>query len=143
MLSFENDYSCGACPDIIARLAETNATQFPGYGSDELCASAKGRIREACDAPDADVWFLVGGTQTNQTVIDSITPQYAGVVAAASGHVNVHEAGAIEATGHKVLTLPHHNGKINADELDRYCATFYGDGNYEHMVFPGDRKSVV
>lgn len=137
MLSFENDYSCGACPDIIARLAETNATQFPGYGSDELCASAKGRIREACDAPDADVWFLVGGTQTNQTVIDSITPQYAGVVAAASGHVNVHEAGAIEATGHKVLTLPHHNGKINADELDRYCATFYGDGNYEHMVFPG------
>lgn len=137
MLSFENDYSCGACPDIIARLAETNATQFPGYGSDELCASAKDRIREACGAPDADVWFLIGGTQTNQTVIDSITPQYAGVVAAASGHVNVHEAGAIEATGHKVLTLPHHNGKINADELDRYCATFYGDGNYEHMVFPG------
>ncbi|MBW3077961.1 threonine aldolase family protein [Bifidobacterium simiiventris] len=137
MLSFENDYSCGATPEILDRLAVINATQFPGYGTDQLCESAKNKIREACAAPDADVWFLVGGTQTNQTVIDSITPQYAGVVAAASGHVNVHEAGAIEATGHKVLTLPHHNGKIDADELDRYCATFYADGNYEHMVFPG------
>lgn len=137
MLSFENDYSCGAAPDIIARLAATNTDQFPGYGSDQLTAQAKDKIREACGAPDADVWFLVGGTQTNQTVIDSITPQYAGVVAAASGHVNVHEAGAIEATGHKVLTLPQHNGKIDADELDQYCATFYADANYEHMVFPG------
>ena len=137
MLSFENDYSCGATPEIIARLTQTNTTQFPGYGSDQICEQAKAKIREACDAPQADVWFLVGGTQTNQTVIDSITPQYAGVVAAASGHVNVHEAGAIEATGHKVLTLPQHNGKIDADELDAYCATFYADGNYEHMVFPG------
>ncbi|NEG88546.1 threonine aldolase family protein [Bifidobacterium aerophilum] len=136
MLSFENDYSCGATPEILDRLAATNSTQFPGYGSDDICEQAKAKIREACGAPDADVWFLVGGTQTNQTVIDSITPQYAGVVAATSGHVNVHEAGAIEATGHKVLTLPAHNGKIDADELDRYCATFYADGNYEHMVFP-------
>lgn len=137
MLSFENDYSCGATPEILTRLAQTNDTRFPGYGSDSLCEQAKAKIREACAAPDADVWFLVGGTQTNQTVIDSITPQYAGVVAAVSGHVNVHEAGAIEASGHKVLALPHHNGKIDADELDAYCATFYADGNYEHMVFPG------
>ncbi|MBT1162927.1 beta-eliminating lyase-related protein [Bifidobacterium sp. SO1] len=137
MLSFENDYSCGATPEILDRLTAINATQYPGYGTDQLCESAKRKIREACAAPDADVWFLVGGTQTNQTVIDSITPQYAGVVAASSGHVNVHEAGAIEATGHKVLALPHHNGKIDADELDRYCATFYADSNYEHMVFPG------
>ncbi|MBW3082431.1 threonine aldolase family protein [Bifidobacterium phasiani] len=137
MLSFENDYCCGAHPAILERLAAANATQFPGYGSDEVCESAKARIREACGAPDADVWFLVGGTQTNQTVIDAVTPAYAGVVAADTGHVNVHEAGAIEATGHKVLTLPHHDGKIDPAELDRYCATFYADGNYEHMVFPG------
>ncbi|MBW3091530.1 aminotransferase class I/II-fold pyridoxal phosphate-dependent enzyme [Bifidobacterium sp. 82T10] len=137
MLSFENDYSCGATPEILTRLAETNATTFPGYGSDDICASAKAKIREACGAPDADVWFLVGGTQTNQTVIDAITPPYAGVVAAATGHVNVHEAGAIEASGHKVLALPHHDGKIDATELNEYCATFYADANYEHMVFPG------
>ncbi|GAA0633590.1 threonine aldolase family protein [Bifidobacterium pullorum] len=137
MLSFENDYCCGAHPSILERLEATNATQFPGYGTDAVCESAKARIREACGTPDADVRFLVGGTQTNQTIIDAITPAYAGAVAAATGHINVHEAGAIEATGHKVLTLPHHDGKIAAAELDDYCATFYADGNYEHMVFPG------
>ena len=137
MLSFGNDYSYGACPEILDRLARTNDTAFPGYGSDAACEDAKRRIREACEAPDADVWFLVGGTQTNQVVIYAITPPYAGVVAATTGHVNVHEAGAIEFTGHKVLTLPHHDGKIDADELGEYCATFYADGNYTHMVFPG------
>ena len=137
MLSFENDYSCAATPEIIARLAETAPNQYPGYGNDDVCESAKAKIREACACPDAEIFFLVGGTQTNQVVIDAITPPYAGVVAATTGHVNVHEAGAIEFTGHKVLTLPHHDGKINADELDEYCATFYADGNYTHMVFPG------
>lgn len=137
MLSFENDYSCAATPEIIARLAETAPNQYPGYGTDDVCESAKAKIREACACPDAEIFFLVGGTQTNQVVIDAITPPYAGVVAATTGHVNVHEAGAIEFTGHKVLTLPHHDGKINADELDEYCATFYADGNYTHMVFPG------
>lgn len=137
MLSFENDYSCAATPEIIARLAETATNQYPGYGTDDVCESAKAKIREACACPDAEIFFLVGGTQTNQVVIDAITPPYAGVVAATTGHVNVHEAGAIEFTGHKVLTLPHHDGKINADELDEYCATFYADGNYTHMVFPG------
>ena len=130
MLSFENDYSCAATPEIIARLAETATNQYPGYGTDDVCESAKAKIREACACPDAEIFFLVGGTQTNQVVIDAITPPYAGVVAATTGHVNVHEAGAIEFTGHKVLTLPHHDGKIDADELDEYCATFYADGTY-------------
>lgn len=137
MLSFENDYSCTATPEIIERIEQIAQNQYPGYGNDSICESAKTKIREACSCPDAQIFFLVGGTQTNQTIIDSITPQYAGVVAANTGHVNVHEAGAIEFTGHKVLTLPHHDGKIDADELDEYCATFYADGNYTHMVFPG------
>lgn len=137
MLAFENDYCCGAHPAILERLAATNTTQFPGYGSDGICESAKAKIREACGAPDADVWFLVGGTQTNQTVIDAITPPWAGVVAADTGHVNVHEAGAIEATGHKVLALPHRDGKVDAAQVDDYCATFNADDNHEHMVHPG------
>ena len=137
MLSFENDYSCTATPEIIEHIEQIAQNQYPGYGNDSICESAKTKIREACSCPDAQIFFLVGGTQTNQTIIDSITPQYAGVVAASTGHVNVHEAGAIEFTGHKVLTLPHHDGKIDANELDEYCATFYADGNYEHMVFPG------
>ena len=83
------------------------------------------------------MWFLVGGTQTNQTVIDTMLAPYEGVVTVDSGHPNVHEAGAIESTGHKVITLPHHAGKLDAAELDDYCATFYADDNHEHMVFPG------
>lgn len=106
MLSFENDYSCTATPEIIERISEIAQNQYPGYGNDSICESAKAKIREACACPDAQIFFLVGGTQTNQTIIDSITPQYAGVIAASTGHVNVHEAGAIEFTGHKVLTLP-------------------------------------
>ena len=137
MLSFENDYSCAATLEIIKSIRNTATEQYPGYGNDEICESAKAKIREACASPEAEIFFLVGGTQTNQIVIDSITPQYAGVVAADTGHVNVHEADAIECTGHKVLTLPHHDGKIDANELDEYCANFYADGNYTHMVFPG------
>ena len=127
MLSFGNDYSYGACPEILDRLARTNDTAFPGYGSDAACEDAKRRIREACETPDADVWFLVGGTQTNQTVIDTMLAPYEGVVTVDSGHPNVHEAGAIESTGHKVITLPHHAGKLDAAELDDYCATFYAE----------------
>ncbi|RBP98516.1 amino acid lyase [Bifidobacterium aemilianum] len=137
MLSFENDYSEGCHPAILERLKQINLEKNPGYGADGYCQAARDKIRQACESPRADVWFLVGGTQTNQTVIDAITPQYAGVAAAESGHINVHEAGAIEATGHKVLTLPEHDGKIDAKELDAYCGDFYQDGNYEHMVFPG------
>ena len=137
MLSFENDYSRAAHPAVLEAVAEANNHLYSGYGSDELSDQAKAKIREACGQPDADVWFLVGGTQTNQVVIDTITPAYAGVVAVASGHPNVHEAGAIEFSGHKVLTIPQHNGKMDPTELDEFCKTFYADGNYEHMVFPG------
>ena len=111
--------------------------QNSGYGKDQYCDAAANKIRKACDAAQADVWFLVGGTQTNQTVLSAITPQYAGVVCPESAHINTHEAGAIEFSGHKVLTIPQHNGKMDPTELDEFCKTFYADGNYEHMVFPG------
>lgn len=137
MLSFENDYSRTAHPAVIDAVTRLNDSLYPGYGSDPICERAKMRIREACALPDADIWFMVGGTQANQVVIDAITPPYAGVVAVESGHPNVHEAGAIEYSGHKVLTLPHHDGKMDAGELDAFCTTFYADGNHDHMVFPG------
>lgn len=137
MLHFENDYSQVAHPAVLNELSAISTGSYPGYGSDTVCEQAKAKIRTACGKPDDDVWFLVGGTQTNQVVIDAITPSYAGVVTVESGHPNVHEAGAIEYSGHKVLTLPHHNGLMDATELDEFCATFYADGNYEHMVFPG------
>ena len=129
MLHFENDYSQVAHPAVLNELSAISTGSYPGYGSDTVCEQAKAKIRTACGKPDADVWFLVGGTQTNQVVIDAITPSYAGVVAVESGHPNVHEAGAIEYSGHKVLTLPHHNGLMDATELDEFCATFYADGN--------------
>lgn len=138
MLSFENDYSRAAHPAVLRALSEDASVTHTGYGADEVCEHAKAAIRQACGLSDeVDVWFLVGGTQTNQTVIDAITPAWAGVVTVESGHPNVHEAGAIEYSGHKVLTIPQHNGLMDPDELDQFCADFYADGNYEHMVFPG------
>lgn len=137
MLSFVNDYSEGAHPAILEALARTNLQQEPGYGDDVFCASARDKIRTACADPEADVFFLAGGTQTNQVVIDSLLRSYEGVVACVTGHVAQHEAGAIEFTGHKVLTLPQHDGKIDAGELDAYVSGFYGDDNHDHMVFPG------
>ena len=137
MLSFENDYSQGAHEKILQRLIETNMDAQTGYGFDEYTESAKARIREVCGCADAEIHFLVGGTQTNQTVIDSMLAGYEGVVAATTGHVSVHEAGAIEYSGHKVLTIPGHDGKIDAGELKAYIARFYQDDSYEHMVFPG------
>ncbi|MCI8584611.1 MAG: low specificity L-threonine aldolase [Lachnospiraceae bacterium] len=137
MLSFESDYVEGAHEQILRRLAETNLEQLSGYGCDPYCESAKKKIREACGCPGADIYFLVGGTQTNLTVIDGLLAPYEGVIAAESGHVSVHEAGAIEYTGHKVLTLPQHQGKIHADELETYLRTFWEDENHEHMVYPG------
>lgn len=106
MLSFESDYTEGAHEAILKRLAETNREQTPGYGADPYCEAAKEKIAGACRCPQADIYFLTGGTQTNQTVIDSLLKNYEGVIAAQTGHVNVHEAGAIEFTGHKVLALP-------------------------------------
>ena len=137
MLSFENDYSQGAHEKILQRLMETNMDAQLGYGFDEYTESAKNKIRQACGCPDAEVYFLVGGTQTNQVVIDTLLEDYEGVISATSGHVNGHEAGAIEFSGHKVLALPAHEGKLDAGEIKAYISAFYNDRSYEHMVFPG------
>ena len=111
MLDFVNDYSEGAHEKILLRLLETNMEKLSGYGTDQYCESAKQKIREVCECPEADIYFLVGGTQTNATVIDAILSQYEGVVAASTGHISTHEAGAIEASAHKVLAIPHKNGQ--------------------------------
>ena len=137
MLCFENDYSEGAHPEILEHLIETNMQQLSGYGTDIYCQKAKEKIRNACGISDAEVFLLTGGTQTNQIIIDTVLAPYEGVIAARTGHVSTHEAGAIEFTGHKVLELPEKEGKIQATDLKDLLETFYGDENHEHMVFPG------
>ncbi len=137
MLSFANDYQEGAHEKILQRLIETNLEPVSGYGTDPYCERAKEKIRKVCECPEADVWFLTGGTQTNQVVIDAMLAPYEGVVAAETAHVAAHEAGAIEYSGHKVLTIPQHEGKIYAEELETFLRKFWDDGNHEHMVFPG------
>lgn len=137
MLFFENDYGYGAHPKILEHLAQTNMEPVSGYGNDKFTASAAEKIKAAADCPDAQVYFLTGGTQTNMVVIDTLLRPYEGVVASSCGHVNTHEAGAIESTGHKVLTVPHKNGKLDADDLREYVQTFYADASHDHMVFPG------
>lgn len=137
MLFFENDYGEGAHEAVLKRLAETNREQLSGYGTDPYCAAAREKIRAACECPEADVYFLVGGTQTNAVVISSLLRRYEGVLAAQTGHVSVHESGAIEFTGHKVLTLPQKEGKISAGCLRSWLQNFYDDESHEHMVFPG------
>ena len=116
---------------------ETNLEKKPGYGSDCYCEAAKAKIREACNAPAAEIFFLVGGTQTNATVSDAMLKSYQGVIAASTGHISVHEAGAIEFGGHKVLTLPHHNGKISASQIRALLEQYQNDANHDHMVMPG------
>ena len=137
MLHFDCDYMEGAHPEVMRRLLETNLEQTPGYGCDPHTERARELIRQACGAPQAEVHFLVGGTQTNATVIDGLLRRHEGVLAAESGHINVHEAGAIEAAGHKVLTLPSHEGKVRAEEVDRWIEEFYRDETWPHMVAPG------
>ena len=137
MLFFVNDYCEGAHEAILKRLMETNMEKVPGYGQDPFCDKAKEKIKEACGCPDGEVYFLVGGTQTNAVVIASVLNRYEGVLSAVTGHVNAHEAGAIEFTGHKVLELPQKDGKICAADLRKLAERFYGDENHEHMVFPG------
>ncbi len=137
MLSFECDYICGAHPKVLEKLIETNLVPQSGYGFDDYSQSAKEKIRLACCCPDADIFFLVGGTQSNAVVIDTLLNSYEGVVCADTGHISTHEAGAIEACGHKVLTLPNHRGKICPKELLTLLKSFYADKNYEHMVSPG------
>lgn len=137
MLSFENDYIAGAHPKILERLLETNMELLPGYGTDPYSEHAKEKIRKACHLPQADVHFLTGGTQTNATVISTLLHDYEGVIAADSGHISVHEAGAIEYTGHKVLTIPAVEGKLEAGGLREFLESFYADENHAHMVYPG------
>ena len=137
MFSFECDYLQGCRPKILEALSATNLVTQPGYSNDIWCHSAAEKIKAAFDAPNHDVYFLTGGTQTNAVVIDSLTKPYEGVISADTGHVNVHEAGAIEHTGHKVLALPHHDGKLDAAEVDAYIQNFYADPSWTHMVKPG------
>ena len=137
MLYFLNDYSEGAHEKVLQHLIDTNMEQLPGYGTDHYCEEAKEKIKKACGCEDAEVFLLTGGTQTNQIVIDTMLQPYEGVVAAQTGHVSTHEAGAIEFTGHKVLTIPQHEGKIYAEELESYLRGFWEDTDHEHMVFPG------
>ena len=134
MQHFDSDYMEGAHPEILRRLAETNMEKTPGYGTDSYCESARKKILEACGCPEGEVYFLSGGTQTNMTVIASMLKPYQGVVA---GHISVHEAGAIEASGHKVLTVPGVQGKLMPENLADFMEKYYGDENHEHMVWPG------
>ncbi|MBQ7153139.1 MAG: aminotransferase class V-fold PLP-dependent enzyme [Clostridia bacterium] len=137
MVSFESDYNTGAHPDVLQKLVQTNGECLPGYGTDRYCESAKAKIRKAIGMEDADIEFLAGGTQTNAVIISTMLRDFEGVVAAATGHIGAHEAGAIEYAGHKVLPLPQDKGKIMPLALEAYLDAFFADGNREHMVFPG------
>ena len=137
MISFESDYNNGCTPEILRRLADTNDDRTSGYGSEPYCQSAIRRIREAVQMTDADVFFLIGGTQTNATVIDSLLMGCEAVITVETGHIAVHESGAVEAFGHKVITLPAVDSKLTAATLDRFMDTFTADETAPHMVQPG------
>ncbi|ARF17842.1 threonine aldolase family protein [Sporosarcina ureae] len=137
MIRFENDYTEGAHPRILQRLIETNEEQTAGYGMDAHCEKAKEYIRRECEAEEADIHFLVGGTQTNTTIIASILRSHQGAVAAESGHIATHETGAIESTGHKVLTIPSENGKITAEQVKELVDAHWNEASPEHSVQPG------
>lgn len=137
MIRFECDYNTGAHPAILQRLLETNEEQTPGYGEDPYCESAREKIRALCQNETVDVHFLMGGTQTNLTVIAAVLRPWQGVLCADTGHINVHESGAIEATGHKVLPLPSRNGKISAGQVQAALEAHWKDENHEHTVQPG------
>ena len=137
MISFESDYNNGTVPQIIERLAEANNQKTSGYGFDAFTEEAKTKIKEAVGMENAEVFLLVGVTQTNTTVIDSVLKGCEGVITVETGHIAVHEAGAIEATGHKVLTVPECDGKLRAADVKAYLEAFYADASYTHMVFPG------
>ena len=136
MIRFNCDYSEGAHPRILEKLAQTNLEQTPGYGQDTYCRQAADLIKSLCQTPQAEVHFLAGGTQTNLTVIAACLRPYQTVIAADSGHINVHEAGAIEATGHRVLTVPEQNGKLTAEQIARCCKEHWLDDNPEFAPQP-------
>ena len=135
--SFASDYMEGAHPLILQRLLETNLEKTAGYGLDEYSGSARDKIRAACRTPEAEVFFLAGGTQTNAVIIDALLRPWQGVISARSGHVSVHEAGAIEFGGHKVLALPHRDGKLAAETVRNCMEEYLQDANRDHMVMPG------
>ena len=136
MVYFQSDYIMGAHPDVLEALRRTNFEAAAGYGSDQFCHSAAQKIKAACDCPDADVWFITGGTQANAVVIASVLLRHEAVIAAETGHVAAHEAGAIEYTGHKVITLPQTLGKLDARDVEGLGTDFYNDANHEHMPAP-------
>lgn len=137
MIRFDSDYTQGAHPRILEALVRTNMVQTCGYAEDEYSEEARALIRAACEAETADVHFLIGGTGTNTTVIAASLRPYEGVLCAATGHINVHESGAIEASGHKVIALPEENGKLTAKAAEDFCAAYHADPTKEHMVRPG------
>lgn len=137
MIRFECDYTTGAHPKILEALVNTNGEATPGYGVDNHCEHARDMLRDLCQAPDAGVHFLVGGTQANTTIIAAALRPHQGVLCAETGHINVHESGAIESTGHKVLPLSAVEGKITAQQIDKYCQEHYDNPAWEHMVQPG------
>lgn len=137
MIYFNCDYTEGCHPKILERLSETNFLQTPGYGEDEICASARAKIRAACGRDDVDVHLLVGGTQANATVIAAALRPHQGALCAETGHINVHETGAVEATGHKVLPLPATaDGKISAEQVESAYYDHVNNDSFEHMVQP-------
>ena len=136
MTSFESDYNNGMLPEILQRLTQTNPEKSTGYGFDPYCESAREKVRLACGKPAAEVFFLIGGTQTNATVIDSLLVGCEGVLTVETGHINVHESGAVEASGHKVLVVPGEGSKVTAAGIDGYMEAFHGDETYPHMVQP-------
>ena len=137
MIRFNSDYLEGAHPRVMQRLLETNLEQTPGYGEDDYCEQARATIRRLCDAPDANVQFLVGGTQANATVLTAALRPWQGVISAETGHIAVHESGAIEARGHKVIALAGSDGKLRAGQVDEVCRLHHSDESHEHMVMPG------
>lgn len=137
VISFENDYLEGAHEKVLKRLVDTNLVQASGYGFDQFTAQAIEKIKDTIDCPNATIRFLVGGTQTNQVVINSMLESYEGVISADTGHVAVHEGGAIEYSGHKVITIPSKEGKVSASDVETYMETFKSDFKKDHMVFPG------
>lgn len=137
MLYFTSDYMEGAHEKVLSKLLESNMEHLSGYGTDIYCERAKEKIKALCLCESADIHFLMGGTQTNAVVIDSLLKSYEGVVCADNGHIYTHEAGAVEYTGHKVLALSGEYGKLKAEDLKCYLENFYGDENHEHAVFPG------
>lgn len=127
MIRFNSDYTEGCHPAILRRLEETNMEQTAGYGEDEYCREAAERIKAVCEAPDANVHFLVGGTQTNVTVIASALRPYQGAITATTGHINVHETGAVEACGYKCLTVDTPDGKLTAEQVEKYTKAHFAD----------------